>query len=217
MTARALSPPPWRCGAADRGCSPSAATGRASTRTSQDDRRHRHRRVAAPPPTSRRSSFSFSHHSVPTARVQGVRPGAGGLVVGGRPSSPPPRSRWGCDHPPPRSDYAFEGRQCRPPLDRTRANSRSTPQCLGMPLRGMRRRHSIAPARTRATRAWPRPPPATINPPPPDRCLPQRRRDSDCRRHRKKKVGPGEHHNEDARGQDGTAVAHPWHGAAVPV
>ena len=125
MTARALSPPPWRCGAADRGCSPSAATGRAPTRTSQDDRRHRHRRVAAPPPTSRRSSFSFSHHSVPTARVQGVRPGAGGLVVGGRPSSPPPRSRWGCDHPPPRSDYAFEGRQCRPPLDRTRANSRS--------------------------------------------------------------------------------------------
>ena len=163
MTARALSPPPWRCGAAGRGCSPSAATGRAPTRTSQDDRRHRHRRVAAPPPTSRRSSFSFSHHSVPTARVQGVRPGAGGLVVGGRPSSPPPRSRWGCDHPPPRSDYAFEGRQCRPPLDRTRANSRSTPQCLGMPLRGMRRRHSIAPARTRATRAWPRPPAATIS------------------------------------------------------
>ena len=99
MTARALSPPPWRCGAADRGCSPSAATGRASTRTSQDDRRHRHRRVAAPPPTSRRSSFSFSHHSVPTARVQGVRPGAGGLVVGGRPSSPPPRSRW-AEQPP---------------------------------------------------------------------------------------------------------------------
>ena len=94
---------------------------------------------------------------------QGVRPGAGGLVVGGRPSSPPPRSRWGCDHPPPRSDYAFEGRQCRPPLDRTRANSRSTPQCLGMPLRGMRRRHSIAPSRTRATRAWPRPPAATIS------------------------------------------------------
>ena len=164
MTARALSPPPWRCGAADRGCSPSAATGRASTRTSQDDRRHRHRRVAAPPPTSRRSLVHSLSATIP--RRQGVRPGAGGLVVGGRPSSPPPRSRWGCDHPPPRSDYAFEGRQCRPPLDRTRANSRSTPQCLGMPLRGMRRRHSIAPARTRATRAWPRPPPATINPPP---------------------------------------------------
>ena len=93
----ALSPPPWRCGAADRGCSPSAATGRASTRTSQDDRRHRHRRVAAPPPTSRRSLVHSLSATI--TRRQGVRPGAGGLVVGGRPSSPPPRSRW-AEQPP---------------------------------------------------------------------------------------------------------------------
>ena len=64
----ALSPPPWWCGAADRGCSPSAATGRASTRTSQDDRRHRHRRVAAPPPTSRRSLVLFQPPS-PTGMI----------------------------------------------------------------------------------------------------------------------------------------------------